>query len=96
MSSRNAYLTPDQRSAAAALPRSMKQAIARLIQGEPTNTVLDDLRGELTSAGFGSIDYAELRRGDDLGPADSAMADSRLFVAARIGGTRLIDNMPLT
>lgn len=96
MSSRNAYLTPDQRCAAAALPRSMKQAIARLIQGEPTNTVLDDLRGELTSAGFGSIDYAELRRGDDLGPADSAMADSRLFVAARIGGTRLIDNMPLT
>ena len=96
MSSRNAYLTSDQRSAAAALPRSMKQAIARLIQGEPTNTVLDDLRGELTSAGFGSIDYAELRRGDNLGPADSAMADSRLFVAARIGGTRLIDNMPLT
>ena len=96
MSSRNAYLTSDQRSAAAALPRSMKQAIARLMQGEPTNTVLDDLRGELTSAGFGSIDYAELRRGDDLGPADSAMADSRLFVAARIGGTRLIDNMPLT
>ena len=96
MSSRNAYLTSDQRSAAAALPRSMKQAIARLIQGEPTNTVLDDLRGELTSAGFGSIDYAELRRGDDLGPADSAMADSRLFVAARIGGTRLIDNMRLT
>ena len=96
MSSRNAYLTPDQRSAAAALPRSMKQAIARLIQGEPTNTVLDDLRGELISAGFGSIDYAELRRGDDLGPADSAMADSRLFVAARIGGTRLIDNMRLT
>jgi len=96
MSSRNAYLTPDQRSAAAALPRSMKQAIARLIQGEPTNTVLDDLRGELTSAGFASIDYAEIRRGDDLGPADSAMADSRLFVAARIGGTRLIDNMRLT
>jgi pantoate--beta-alanine ligase len=96
MSSRNAYLTSDQRSAAAALPRSMKQAIARLIQGEPTNTVLDDLRGELTSAGFGSIDYAELRRGDDLGPADSAMADSRLFVAARIGGTRLIDNLRLT
>ena len=96
MSSRNAYLTPDQRSAAAALPRSMKQAIARLMQGEPSNTVLDDLRWELTSAGFGSIDYTELRRGDDLGPADSAMADSRLFVAARIGGTRLIDNMPLT
>jgi len=96
MSSRNAYLTPDQRSAAAALPRSMKQAIARLMQGEPTNTVLDDLRGELTSAGFASIDYAEIRRGDDLGPADSAMADSRLFVAARIGGTRLIDNMRLT
>jgi pantoate--beta-alanine ligase len=95
MSSRNAYLTPDQRSAAAALPRSMKQAIARLMQGEPSNTVLDDLRGELTSAGFGSIDYAELRRGDDLSPADSAMAGSRLFVAARIGGTRLIDNMPL-
>lgn len=96
MSSRNAYLTPDQRDAAAALPRSMKQAIARLTQGEPAEIVLDDLRGELTGAGFGSIDYAEIRCGDDLGTAETAIAGSRLFVAARIGGTRLIDNMPLT
>ena len=94
-SSRNAYLTSSQRAAAAALPRQMETAIARLVAGERADAVLSDLAGGLLEAGFDSVDYADLRRGSDLAPASDAAPGNRLFVAARIGGTRLIDNMPV-
>jgi pantoate--beta-alanine ligase len=94
-SSRNAYLTSSQRAAAAALPRQMKTAIARLVAGEDADAVLSDLAAELLETGFDSVDYADLRRGCDLVPASDATPGNRLFVAARIGGTRLIDNMPV-
>lgn len=93
MSSRNAYLSPDQRVAAAALPHLMKDSIERLQAGASAGPVLTDLAARLQSAGFDSVDYAELRYGDDLAPTAAANARTRLFVAARIGGTRLIDNM---
>jgi pantoate--beta-alanine ligase len=94
-SSRNAYLTSSQRAAAAALPRQMKTAIARLVAGEDADAVLSDLAAELLETGFDSVDYADLRRGCDLVPASDATPGNRLFVAARIGGTRQIDNMPV-
>jgi len=95
MSSRNAYLSADQRATAAALPREMRAAIARLAAGDPAHSVLPALTGELLEAGFDSVDYAELRHGDNLVPTAGAAPGTRLFVAARIGGTRLIDNMPV-
>ncbi|WP_370190892.1 pantoate--beta-alanine ligase [Qipengyuania sp.] len=95
MSSRNAYLSADQRATAAALPREMRAAIARLAAGDPAHSVLPALTGELLEAGFDSVDYAELRHGDNLAPTAGAAPGTRLFVAARIGGTRLIDNMPV-
>jgi pantoate--beta-alanine ligase len=94
-SSRNAYLTSPQRAAAAALPRQMETAIARLVAGEHADEVLSDLADALLKAGFDSVDYADLRCGSDLAPAKGAAEGNRLFVAARIGGTRLIDNMPV-
>jgi pantoate--beta-alanine ligase len=57
--------------------------------------VLDTLRAGLLASGFDSIDYAELRDADSLVPSTAVGSSTRLFVAARIGGTRLIDNMPL-
>lgn len=95
MSSRNAYLSADQRVAAAALPREMRDAIARFVAGETAGTVLSELTSALVTAGFDSVDYAELRDGGDLAPAIDPGPGTRLFVAARIGGTRLIDNMPV-
>ncbi|MFW2350293.1 pantoate--beta-alanine ligase [Qipengyuania sp.] len=95
MSSRNAYLSAGQRAAAAALPREMRAAIARLVAGDTAGTVLSELANALAAAGFASVDYAELRDGRDLAPASDAGPGTRLFVAARIGGTRLIDNMPV-
>ncbi len=95
MSSRNAYLSSEQRRIASALPRELRRAIAKLRAGALTGAALSDLRDALLHAGFDSIDYADLRNGSSLARSDAIDRESRLFVAARIGGTRLIDNMPV-
>lgn len=93
MSSRNAYLSADQRQSAAALPAAMRDAIAAIHAGAPVSETLGNLHDALLAEGFETVDYAELRDGDTLMPLTSAQGAARLFVAARIGGTRLIDNM---
>lgn len=96
LSSRNAYLSSEQRAAAAALPREMRRTIAAIAGGMPAAEACAVLKAELVAAGFQSIDYAEVRDAETLEPADKPTSrPARLFVAARIGGTRLIDNMPL-
>ncbi|WP_144097755.1 pantoate--beta-alanine ligase [Croceicoccus sediminis] len=96
MSSRNAYLSPGQRAAAAVLPGAMRDAIEKLAIGDPAAGVLEELKARLLSGGFDSIDYAELRDAASIELLDEPGDDTRLFVAARIGGTRLIDNMAVT
>jgi pantoate--beta-alanine ligase len=93
MSSRNRYLSAEDRDHAATLPQEMTAALERLRGGEARGPVLGALMDALRRAGFSSVDYAELADPDSLEPTDTPPA--RLFVAARIGGTRLIDNMPL-
>ncbi len=99
MSSRNAYLSAEQRVQAAALPRTMREAIAALGQGAEPAHALAELRDALRNAGFSQVDYAELRDADTLAARDpddgTDRGNVRLFVAARIGTTRLIDNMAL-
>jgi len=96
MSSRNRYLSPADRARAVALPRQMDAARERIGWGEPVAPALAALREGLLAAGFDSVDYAELADAASLQPL-GALPDSpaRLFVAARIGGTRLIDNVPV-
>ncbi len=94
MSSRNAYLTAQERSQAATLPRAMQAAVARIAAGEAADAVLPDLAAALLSGGFASVDYAELCDADTLAPvARQGERPARLLVAARIGKARLIDNM---
>lgn len=96
MSSRNRYLSASERTAAATLPSAMREAIARIEQGEPAGPALEALKAALTGAGFHQIDYAGLADAISLKPVDSlGQRPVRLLVAARIGSTRLIDNMPL-
>ena len=96
LSSRNRYLSPENRARAAALPRLMREAIGRIEAGEAIAGALGSLRQGLFDAGFDSVDYVELADAVHLTPLMEIGAESaRLFVAARIGGTRLIDNMPL-
>ena len=97
MSSRNAYLAPEQRAQAACLPHAMQAAIAVMLRGAPVAAALLELEEMLLAGGFSSIDYAEVRDPVSLAPVNDPVAQpARLFVAARIGGTRLIDNQPVT
>jgi pantoate--beta-alanine ligase len=94
MSSRNAYLTPDERSRAAALPRTMLLAGDMIEAGGPVCTALLRLRAALEDAGFSAVDYAELCDAETLAPLNAlAGRPARLLVAARIGRARLIDNI---
>jgi pantoate--beta-alanine ligase len=97
MSSRNAYLSSEQRAQAASLPQAMKAAIWAMNRGEPVGAAMRELEEILLAGGFDKIDYAEVRDPASLSPVgDPVSHPARLFVAARIGGTRLIDNMPVT
>ena len=89
LSSRNVYLDPDQRAAAAVLSAALS-AGARVSAGG-AEVVLDSARAVLDKEPLVDVDYLTLR-GLDLGPAPEH-GEARLLVAARVGSTRLIDNM---
>lgn len=94
MSSRNAYLSAEERAAAASLPLAMREAIAAIEAGGEVGSALAELETALTQAGFHTIDYAALADAASLAPlAALSPLPARLLVAARIGSTRLIDNM---
>jgi pantoate--beta-alanine ligase len=97
LSSRNAYLSLDERRIAARLNVVIKAAAAAVRGGEAVTTVEARAVAALTEAGFQAIDYLEVRDAEDLtrlGPGLAA-PPARVFVAARLGRTRLIDNWPV-
>ncbi len=94
MSSRNAYLTPEQRARAAALPRAMRQAIGAIESGGDIAGALAALEQALLAGGFAAVDYADVCDAESLAPLRALTASpARLLVATRIGKARLIDNM---
>jgi pantoate--beta-alanine ligase len=94
MSSRNRYLAPEDRARAAVLPIAMRKAIAAIEAGADVSLVLDKTKAALLAGGFSDVGYVELADADTLEPlVRLGKRPARLFVAARIGGTRLIDNM---
>jgi pantoate--beta-alanine ligase len=95
LSSRNAYLTPDERRRAVALYQAGQAVRAAFAQGDTRVDALESrARAVLESAGV-KIDYAEIRGPLDLQRPEKAAGTSRLFLAAFVGKTRLIDNGPL-
>jgi pantoate--beta-alanine ligase len=93
MSSRNAYLSPQERAAAPTLYRVLKQCAVAIARGDRIARVLDDGGAEIEQAGF-QLDYLEARNALTLGKVEStADGPLRLLVAAKIGRTRLIDNV---
>jgi pantoate--beta-alanine ligase len=95
LSSRNAYLSEEERRAARALPRALGEAAQAISDGTPVAEALERARAKLAAAGFDPIDYVELRDADTLRPVDGLARPARLLAAARIGRTRLIDNLPV-
>lgn len=95
MSSRNQYLTDDERARAPELYRALTDAAAAIAAGAPSVPELARVRGRIEAAGFGTIDYIELRDADTLVPVDRADRPARLLAAAWMGRARLIDNVPV-
>ena len=96
LSSRNLYLTDEERRAARALPRALGEAAAAIADGKPAAEAIAKAREALAKAGFDPIDYVELRDAETLAPVDTLERPARLLAAAWLGGTRLIDNLPVT
>lgn len=92
MSSRNRYLSGDERKIAATLPQLLAASAARLLAGEAAETVLSAARAQLLTAGFASVDYVALCDEASLQPISKVVPGARLFAAAQLGRTRLIDN----
>jgi pantoate--beta-alanine ligase len=95
LSSRNAYLTDEERMAARALPRALGEAASALIGGADVAETLERARARLTAAGFDPVDYVALVDAVDLTPLTTLDRSARILAAARIGRTRLIDNLPV-
>jgi pantoate--beta-alanine ligase len=93
LSSRNAYLLPEERRQAAALPRALQDARTAILSGSPVLEVLHQARASLRDSGFTQIDYCALVDASSLEPLEEPKGDMRLIVAAMIGSTRLIDNI---
>ena len=97
LSSRNQYLSASERAVAPLLWQTLQSCAATLTETpdrEPAS-IIDPARETLEQAGF-TVDYLELRELSTLQLVDSGAQDCALFVAARLGDTRLIDNIQLT
>jgi pantoate--beta-alanine ligase len=92
MSSRNAYLTPDQRKVAGRLNGLMFASAHAITRGAPPHATLTRLGEDLKAAGFDEVEYVALADARTLAPIAAVNGEARLLIAVRIGGTRLIDN----
>jgi pantoate--beta-alanine ligase len=93
LSSRNAYLSPSERTAAPVLHRVLADCAKSINAGQAIESALVGARAAIAAAGF-TLDYLEARHAETLAPARSLQDGRlRLLVAARIGKTRLIDNL---
>lgn len=94
MSSRNRYLSPHERRRAPALFRTLSEAAENIRAGRERGHALDEAQTILTDAGF-VLDYVEARDAETLAPVEDGpgTAPLRILAAARLGTTRLIDNV---
>ena len=89
----NAYLTASERAIAPTLHRVLKDCATRLKAGQPIAAALIEGRGQIEHSSF-VVDYLEARHAETLAPIGAlAEGPARLLVAARLGRTRLIDNV---
>ena len=93
MSSRNAYLTPEERAKAPLLYKTISEISDALADDKITAKLINDGRKSLTQAGF-DVDYLEVRNAETLAPIEGRVSQpARVFAAAMLGKTRLIDNV---
>ena len=96
LSSRNAYLSPEERATAVALPNAIKAAAKAVAAGGRIDEAEAAAKTAILAAGLRQVDYVDIREAGDLsrlGPGPIGDARGRILVAAWLGKTRLIDNM---
>ena len=93
LSSRNAYLSEDERKAALALPRALGEAKRQMEKGEPVEGAIGKAIATLAAHGFDPVDYVTLCDAASLEPMAVLDRPARLLGAAKLGTTRLIDNI---
>ena len=94
LSSRNAYLTAEERSAAPTLHAALQEAASAIRDGAGAQAACAAAKERIAAAGFGPIDYVEALDGASLEPL-SDLETGRIFAAARLGKARLIDNIAI-
>lgn len=95
MSSRNAYLTPEERAQAPALNAAIVAAAKAIASGADIAAVTAAARADIVKAGFAKVDYVEARHAETLAPLGSNAEPGRLLAAAHLGRARLIDNVAI-
>ncbi len=95
VSSRNAYLTPEQRRIARSLSAVLHAMAERLAEGAPAIQQVDRGMAELGVAGFDGVEYLAVCDADSLEPISSVERPARVLAAVYLGTTRLIDNVPV-
>lgn len=93
LSSRNVYLTPEQRAVAPALYRTLTEMARRIEAGEAAAAVTEDGLAALRRAGFTAIDYLDVADAETLAPLERLDRPGRILAAVWLGKTRLIDNV---
>ena len=93
LSSRNAYLSKQQRAAATAFPDALKAAAKAIAAGADVAEALAEAEAAIVAGGFDSVDYVALADADSLERLTAFRKAARLLAAARMGKTRLIDNL---
>jgi pantoate--beta-alanine ligase len=93
LSSRNAYLSAEQRAAAPVLYAHLRKAVSELVAGKPWAGISEAAIRAIRAAGFERVDYFDLCDAATLEPVETADKPARILVAAWIGATRLIDNL---
>ena len=93
LSSRNAYLSAEERGRVVGLFRALRNARTSILAGQPVAAALGEGREALLVAGFSTVDYFALVDAQSLEPLDVPAGEMRLIAAAVIGSTRLIDNI---
>jgi pantoate--beta-alanine ligase len=95
LSSRNAYLTPEQRQVAPTLHRTLDAVASGVASGADAIDRAEWGEAELLRAGFDAVDYVAVRDAETLALWQGPTRPGRVLAAARLGSTRLIDNVPL-
>lgn len=95
MSTRNRNLSAEQRAVAPRLFAEITRVATRIAEGEPSELACVEAAENLIIAGFTEVEYLECRHAETLRIASSPGRGARVFAAARLGGARLIDNVPV-